>query len=85
MVRALTPHIGAHVALGDGSLLGVREARAAPPGSTAPPPGTVSFDGPVPVLGCAAGALELRIVQPPGRRAMAGEDFLRGRRGAAGR
>jgi methionyl-tRNA formyltransferase len=83
VVRALTPHIGAHVALGDGTLLGVQEARAQP-GAGGPPAGAVSFDGPVPVLGCADGALELLIVQPPGRRAMAGEDFLRGR-GAANR
>jgi len=32
------------------------------------------------VLGCAAGALELAVVQPPGRREMRGEDYLRGRR-----
>ena len=50
-----------------------------------PPVGTVSFDGPVPVLGCGDGALELQVVQPPGRRAMRGEDFLRGRRAAADR
>ena len=82
VVRALTPHIGAHVALEDGTLLGVHKARAQPPGAGGPPAGAVSFDGPVPVLGCADGALELLIVQPPGRRAMAGEDFLRGRRAA---
>ncbi len=85
VVRALTPHIGAHVALADGSSLGVRAARAVPSGPGLPPVGTVSFDGPVPVLGCAHGALELQVVQPPGRRAMRGEDFLRGRRGAADR
>ncbi len=85
VVRALTPHIGTHVALADGTTLGVREARAVPAGAGAPPAGEVSFEGPVPVLGCADGALELLVVQPPGRRAMAGEDFLRGRRGGAGR
>jgi methionyl-tRNA formyltransferase len=36
----------------------------------------------MPVLGCAVGALELLVVQPPGRRSMSGEDFVRGRRGA---
>ena len=40
----------------------------------------LSLDGPLPVLGCADGALELLVVQPPGRRAMSGEDFLRGHR-----
>ena len=42
--------------------------------------GELSLAGPLPVLGCAEGALELVTVQPPGRRAMSGEDYLRGRR-----
>ncbi len=75
-VRALTPHIGAHVLLGGGERLGVRAARVLPHG---PPPGEVSLEGPRPVLGCAEGALELVEVQPPGRRPMTGEDYLRGR------
>jgi methionyl-tRNA formyltransferase len=77
-VRALTPHIGAFVLLGDGTRLGVRRARVVdgPP----PEPGAVSFEGRAPVLGCAEGALELLEVQPPGRRAMSGEDYLRGHR-----
>jgi methionyl-tRNA formyltransferase len=88
VVRALTPHIGAHVVLEDGSRLGVRAARvvaggAAPAGEgpgDRPPEGTVSFDGRIPVLGCADGALELLEVQPAGGRPMSGEDYLRGRR-----
>ena len=76
-VRALTPHIGAHVALRDGERLGVSAARVLPDG---PPEGELSFDGPRPVLGCLDGALELLVVQPPGRRPMSGEDYLRGRR-----
>ncbi len=78
VVRALTPHIGAHVELPDGSGLGVREARALP--ADGPPPGAVSLHGPRPVLGCARGALELLAVQPPGKRPMSGEDYLRGLR-----
>jgi methionyl-tRNA formyltransferase len=77
IVRALTPHIGAHVALDDGELLGVRRARALEDG---PPDGILSLNGPTPVLGCAVGALELLEVQPPGKRAMAGEDYVRGHR-----
>ncbi len=77
IVRALTPHIGAHVALGDGQLLGVRRARAIDGG---PPNGILSLDGPLPVLGCAVGSLELLEVQPPGKRAMGGEDYVRGYR-----
>ncbi len=76
-VRALTPHIGAHVVLSDGQRLGVRQARALGDG---PPPGELSLDGPLPVLGCAEGALQLVVVQPAGRRPMSGEDYLRGRR-----
>ncbi len=78
VVRALTPHIGARARLGDGTWLGVREARALDSGG--PEPGVVSLVGPRPVLGCAGGSLELVVVQPPGRRAMSGEDFLRGLR-----
>ena len=83
IVRALTPHIGAYVTLSDGTALGVREARvASPPGETAQTiaPGTVSLHGPLPVLATADGTLELVVVQPPGKRPMPGEDYLRGRR-----
>jgi methionyl-tRNA formyltransferase len=80
VVRALTPHIGAYVALEDGTRLGVSAARVVADGEGDVPPGAVSFAGPRPVLGCAEGALELLVVQPPGRRPMPGEDYLRGRR-----
>jgi methionyl-tRNA formyltransferase len=76
-VRALTPHIGAHLALDDGGLLGVTRARAMDGG---PPNGVLDLNGPLPVLGCARGALELLSVKPPGKREMAGEDYVRGRR-----
>ena len=76
-VRALTPHIGAAVMLAD-ERLGVWAARST--GAPGPPPGEIAFDGALPVLGCADGGLELLSVQPAGRRAMPGADFLRGRR-----
>jgi methionyl-tRNA formyltransferase len=78
VVRALTPHIGAHVKLDDGTRLGVRAARALPSGG--PPQGVLDTDGVRPVLGCAEGSLELAEVQPEGRSPMSGEDYLRGRR-----
>jgi methionyl-tRNA formyltransferase len=78
VVLALTPHIGAHVTLADGTLLGVREARVGAERGVAM--GEISFDGPLPVLGCADGELELVVVQPPGKRPMPGEAYLRGRR-----
>ncbi len=77
-VRALTPHIGSHLELGDGERLGVREARAID--GAARSPGTLDLSGERPVLGCATGALELLTVQPAGRRAISGEDYLRGYR-----
>jgi methionyl-tRNA formyltransferase len=78
-VRALSPHIGAWVALPDGERLGVRRARVADaPGLR---PGELEArDGRL-LLGCAGGALELQEVQPPGRRAMPGPDYLRGNAG----
>ncbi len=82
-VRALTPHIGAYVTLADGSQLGVREAKVGHEpgdGTSENPPGSVSLDGPLPVLATADGTLELVVVQPPGKRPMPGGDYLRGRR-----
>jgi methionyl-tRNA formyltransferase len=80
VVRALTPHIGAYVRLADGTPLGVREARVARSAGAPIPPGTVSFDGPLPALATADGTLEFVVVQPPGKRPMPGGDYLRGRR-----
>jgi len=83
VVRALDPHIGARLALADGSLLGVRKAAVAVPGGSgmpreAPAAGAlVARDGRL-LYGTAAGALELLVVQPPGGRAMDAEAYLRG-------
>ena len=80
VVRALTPHIGAHVVLRDGTWLGVLGAQAIP--STGTSMGELSLEaGARPVLACADGALELTLVRPPGRRAMSGEDYVRGHYG----
>ncbi len=78
VVRALTPHIGAHVELAGGERLRVLEARAL--ADARMPAGELSFDGVRPVLGCAIGALELLVVQPSGGRPMSAEDYLRGHR-----
>jgi methionyl-tRNA formyltransferase len=77
VVRALTPHIGARIALPDGTFIGVRAAGVRLDG-----PGQGEFaaqDGRL-VVGTADGALELREVQPPGKRPMPAGDFLRGHR-----
>jgi methionyl-tRNA formyltransferase len=76
VVRALHPHVGARVALADGTLLGVR--RAVPADQAAiPAVGLFVREGHL-LLGCRQGALELIEVQPPGKRPMEASAFLRG-------
>ncbi len=75
VVRALHPHIGARVELPGGEMLRVHEAVPAPAG---PAPGVLAADGERLLWGCAGGALELRVVQPAGGRAMDGAAYLRG-------
>jgi methionyl-tRNA formyltransferase len=79
VVRALTPHIGAFVEVGE-ARLGVLQARVAPDEPSVAP-GELWVAPGRPVLGCAEGALELLVVQPAGRRAMSGEDYVRGLHG----
>lgn len=75
IIRALTPHIGAHLELDDGERLGVRAASTVPDALSA---GALEERGGELLLGCADGALRLETVQPPGGRPMPAEDFLRG-------
>jgi methionyl-tRNA formyltransferase len=78
VVRALTPHVGARLALADGSFLGVGGARLG--AGFAPPPATFAVEGEELVLGCARStALTLTTVQPPGGRPMPAADYVRGR------
>ncbi|MEA2493375.1 MAG: methionyl-tRNA formyltransferase [Thermoleophilaceae bacterium] len=74
-VRALNPHVGTWIELPGGERLGVRSAR--PADDSAAPAQLVAVDGRL-LWGCAGGALELLVVQPPGGRAMGAADFLRG-------
>jgi methionyl-tRNA formyltransferase len=76
VVRALHPHVGARAVLPDGTPLGVRRAALAP--STPAPGEGVYANGRQLLLGCADGALELLVVQPPGGRPMDAGAFLRG-------
>jgi methionyl-tRNA formyltransferase len=93
VVRALHPHIGARVALADGSLLGVHRAALLDAGPLGDPHreeirqgagcpegerGVRAHDGRLLLL-ASPGTLELLYVQPPGARAMAASDYLRGR------
>lgn len=79
VVRALTPHIGAHLNLPDGTRLGVRAARPGSGGEIAE--GSLQAQDGRLWLGCRESALELLEVQPPGKRAMPAADYVRGQRG----
>jgi methionyl-tRNA formyltransferase len=74
-VRALNPHVGTWVELDGGQRLGVRRAQVA--AESAAPGELVAAEGRL-LWGCAGGAVELLVVQPPGGRAMEAADFLRG-------
>lgn len=79
VVRALHPHIGARLALPDGSILGVWRASAQPANPAAPARGELGRAGDRLLYGLAGGqALELLTVQPPGGRAMDGQAYMRG-------
>jgi methionyl-tRNA formyltransferase len=71
-VRALAPHIGTRIALPDGAMLGVHEARVI---TDVPDDDQLHLDDGRARLG----ALELLRVQPPGGKPMAAADWLRGR------
>jgi methionyl-tRNA formyltransferase len=77
-VRALHPHIGARLALADGTLLGVSRAAPAEERSASVPAGELAASEGHLLYGTSDGALELLEVQPPGGRAMDAEAYLRG-------
>ena len=74
-MRALNPHVGAYVDLDGGERLGVRAASAE---NGALARGELSADGAVLRLGCGEGVLRLDVVQPPGKRPMPADAYLRG-------
>jgi methionyl-tRNA formyltransferase len=76
VVRALDPHIGAHLRLEDGALLGVHQA-AVSPEPAAGSAGLRASEGRL-LLDCRPGVLELLVVQPPGGRPMDVASYLRG-------
>jgi methionyl-tRNA formyltransferase len=75
VVRALTPRVGAYLELEGGGRLGVTSAVAEEgelePGQLEVTEGRLR-------LGCASGVLRLDEVQPPGRRSMPADAYLRG-------
>jgi methionyl-tRNA formyltransferase len=100
VVRALHPHIGARVALADGTLLGVHRAALPADGPESQPAADGKADAPrgpgaagTPgvdtrdgrlLLQASPGVLELLVVQPPGGRPMEGSAYLHGH-GSPGR
>jgi methionyl-tRNA formyltransferase len=84
-VRALDPHIGARLALPDGTLLGVSRVALAQGGSglaqggpALVPAGALGESAGHLLYGTSEGALELLEVQPPGGRPMDAVAYLRG-------
>jgi methionyl-tRNA formyltransferase len=74
-VRALSPQPGARLVI-DGEPHRVLSA-VPDPGRLAP--GRWMVDGGRPLLGLEGGAVEISVLQPPGKRPMSGMDWLRGR------
>jgi methionyl-tRNA formyltransferase len=75
VVRALTPHVGAFLELDGGTRLGIREAFAE---DGEGPVGELQADGGTLRLGCSSGWLRLALLQPPGKRPMPADAYLRG-------
>jgi len=74
LVRALTPHVGAYLDLGE-DRLGVRKARAV---DVSVRQGELKSEWGALLLGCCRGALRLEVVQPPGGKPMPADAYLRG-------
>ena len=74
-VRALSPHIGAWLELGEDERMGVLRAR---PAADEVEAGRLADGGGRLLFGCSGGSLELVEVKPPGGRAMDAAAWLRG-------
>jgi methionyl-tRNA formyltransferase len=77
-VRALSPHIGARLDVGGEAFVVWKTREAAETGLAT---GQLRVDGARLLLGCGDGALELVELQPPGKKAMPADAWLRGVRG----
>jgi methionyl-tRNA formyltransferase len=78
VVRALHPHIGARAELAGGESIGVHQAALAPSLDGDDAPGVTVRDGRLLLVCSDRSALELLIVQPPGKRAMEAAAYVRG-------
>lgn len=80
-VRALNPHVGTYLELPGGERLGVRRARAVEGAAVEGEEleaGRLEARFDALLLGCAEGALQLEVVQPPGGKPMPADAYLRG-------
>lgn len=75
-VRALSPHIGAYLALEGDDRLGVREVTVLDRPSWGPG-SVIGEDGEL-LMACGDRTLRLDVVQPPGKNSMDGGSYLRG-------
>jgi methionyl-tRNA formyltransferase len=81
LVRALTPHIGARTFHPEvGGPIKVLRSRIFRDGQTSSQPGTILPAKEQLLVECGVGILEIMELQMPGSRALAVDDFLRGRR-----
>jgi methionyl-tRNA formyltransferase len=80
LVRGLSPEPGATLDI-DGDVHQVLRAR---PHAESPSGGSWELISGLPVIGVADGGVEVVEIKPPGRRAMSGADWGRGRRSASG-
>jgi len=81
LVRALTPHIGARTFHPEvGGPIKVLRSRIFRDGQTSSQPGTILPAKEQLLVECGVGILEIMELQMPGSRALAADDFLRGRR-----
>ena len=76
-VRAYAPWPGSFLDLKQGRLL-VRRAHSVPSEGGSQPPGTLATIAGLPAVYTGMGLLVLDLVQPPGKRPMSGEAYLRG-------
>ena len=76
-VRAYAPWPGSFLDLKQGRLL-VRRAHSVPAEGGGQPPGTLATIAGLPAVYTGMGLLVLDLVQPPGKRPMSGEAYLRG-------
>ncbi|MGH2409434.1 MAG: methionyl-tRNA formyltransferase, partial [Chloroflexota bacterium] len=82
--RAMFPWPGTFTLL-NGTILKVLAAEAVSPAAPALEPGRITQVGGEPVVGTGEGSLRLARVQPAGRKAMSGAEWLRGSPAALGR